>query len=505
MNISSYIDSIFCVRLMVTFGHFLWQAAAVALIVGIADSALRKTSSRLRYGLFVLGLLIMAICPVVTFQLVNRSMNSTSPDVNVAAQFQSAEGIPPVSFAPDANLPDGVEAEIEAPHVGIARDQTAISTMQRPETPEARSNWPNWKGFAPYLVILYFAGVLMMLARLLFGLQGGRRLRQVSRSVEAADVLAALARQTKAMGLRFMPAVAYCVRVTVPTVVGILRPMILLPVSLASELTTEQIESILAHELAHIHRYDHLINLLQRVIESLLFFHPAVWYVSRRISLEREHCCDDMALATGRERHIYAESLLRLAEFGRAERAGHLARVAALGAADKPSRLRTRIVRLFGQSVHERVRLARSWPIALLMVLLCAMVLLPMAKGEPDRGKEESKAAEVVPINLEEVLVKIDRAYKLSQRDQKNLHIQASWQEFVWVEQLGLWAPTPVRAHSWSWYENLHKNRMRIDFDPEILRWTSGSRAYSESRELFTYSGTSFAWINYPRDNQSKA
>ena len=80
-------------------------------------------------------------------------------------------------------------------------------------------------------------------------------------------------------------------------VVGWLRPAILLPASALAGLTTQQLEAIIAHELAHIRRHDYLINLLQAVIETLFFYYPAVWWVSRQIRQEREHCCDDLAVA----------------------------------------------------------------------------------------------------------------------------------------------------------------------------------------------------------------
>ena len=84
--------------------------------------------------------------------------------------------------------------------------------------------------------------------------------------------------------------------VEIPIVAGWLTPVILLPVSILAELSPQQLEAILAHELAHIRRHDYLVNLLQTVAETLLFYHPAVWWVSRRIRIEREHCCDDAAV-----------------------------------------------------------------------------------------------------------------------------------------------------------------------------------------------------------------
>lgn len=82
-----------------------------------------------------------------------------------------------------------------------------------------------------------------------------------------------------ALGLTFTPAVAYCKRIVVPTVVGVLKPAILLPFSFASGLSLQQVELLLAHELAHIRRYDPLVNILQRIIEAVLFLHPPVWFI----------------------------------------------------------------------------------------------------------------------------------------------------------------------------------------------------------------------------------
>src|SRR5258708_16026583 len=89
--------------------------------------------------------------------------------------------------------------------------------------------------------------------------------------------------------------------------------MIPLPASAVTGLSPTQLELILAHELAHIRRRDYLVNLLQTAVESLLFYHPAVWWVSRRMRIEREHCCDDLAVAAGGNAARYARALAALA------------------------------------------------------------------------------------------------------------------------------------------------------------------------------------------------
>ena len=102
--------------------------------------------------------------------------------------------------------------------------------------------------------------------------------------------------------------------VQVPTVIGWLRPVVLLPVGCFTGLSEAQIEALLAHELAHIRRHDYLVSVFQSVVEALLFYHPAVWWVSRQVRQERECCCDELAVGVGGDRLAYARALSFLEE-----------------------------------------------------------------------------------------------------------------------------------------------------------------------------------------------
>src|SRR5260370_23839280 len=102
--------------------------------------------------------------------------------------------------------------------------------------------------------------------------------------------------------------------VDVPMVLGHFRPVILMPIGLLAGLPAGQVEAILLHELAHIRRFDYLVNLLQRAAEGLLFYHPAVWWMSRGIRAERENCCDDVVVAMSGSAHEYAVALAALEE-----------------------------------------------------------------------------------------------------------------------------------------------------------------------------------------------
>jgi ankyrin repeat protein/beta-lactamase regulating signal transducer with metallopeptidase domain len=330
---------------------------------------------------------------------------------------------------------------------------SASGSLDRREEPAAvsRSGGFDWRRYAPHVLLGYLLGSSLLLARLVVGLHGGQRLRRLSEPVEDAAILTALARQARALGLRFTPAVACCGRIAVPAVVGVLRPMILLPLLLATSFTPEQIEVLLAHELAHIRRYDHLWNVLQRIIEALLFFHPAVWIVSRRIRAEREHCCDDDVLAAGGKRLVYAESLVRVAELSLAGGAGRPAvAVAALGAQGRPSELRGRIMRLIGGARHERVHLRRTWVLVIPLLGVAALTINCLRPSHPTgqpatwatTQPAEASASEAVPATqpveasfADAVAERVDRMLRdnpvafLTEQDGRAL--VASFREFV--------------------------------------------------------------------------
>jgi soluble lytic murein transglycosylase-like protein len=159
--------------------------------------------------------------------------------------------------------------------------------------------------------------------------------------------------------------------VAVPTVVGWLRPVILLPLSLVSTLPPSTVEAVLLHELAHVRRHDYLVNALQQALAALLFYHPCVHWVSRVAREEREHCCDDLAVSVTGDPVFYARALASV-EAARAE-------PFPLGVASNGGSLMQRIERLLGTpSVPARAR--ASWPApALAAAVLVALAVLPVA------------------------------------------------------------------------------------------------------------------------------
>jgi beta-lactamase regulating signal transducer with metallopeptidase domain len=207
-----------------------------------------------------------------------------------------------------------------------------------------------------------------MLLRLLAGHLRIARVRAAATPVSAGPCVEFLTRLTEQWNLKVRPALTCAEQIVVPQVTGLLRPTILLPASVMSSLSAGELELILAHELAHIRRYDLWINLLQRLAEVVLFFNPALWYLSQRISLLREYCCDEMTCRIEAEDHrsletarvVYSTALLRVAELAHRSRLSEPQLTSLSAAGKSPSEIRRRVARLFGEPLHEPLPVSRG-------------------------------------------------------------------------------------------------------------------------------------------------
>jgi len=179
-------------------------------------------------------------------------------------------------------------------------------------TASVRSAAVRVEAFLPWIVSAWLAGVLLLLARVAAGWWRVRRLHQTALKAMRSTWQHAADRIAGRLGLARVIRVVELSAVDVPLVVGCLRPIVVLPVAALSQLNAAQVEAILAHELAHVRRHDYLVNLMQTVAETLLFYHPAVWWLSARIRDEREHCCDDVAVAVCGDAAGYAAALTEL-------------------------------------------------------------------------------------------------------------------------------------------------------------------------------------------------
>jgi beta-lactamase regulating signal transducer with metallopeptidase domain len=178
----------------------------------------------------------------------------------------------------------------------------------------SRQQSPRLEGALPIVVLAWLCGVVMLSLRLIGGWLWVQRMTShgTRPAREAWQLIAS--RLARRLHIARSVTVLESTRVDVPTVIGWIAPVVLLPASALSGLAPHQLEAILAHELAHIRRHDYFVNLLQTLVETLLFYHPAVWWLSRRIRIERENCCDDLAVSLCGDPVAYAQALADLEE-----------------------------------------------------------------------------------------------------------------------------------------------------------------------------------------------
>ncbi len=192
--------------------------------------------------------------------------------------------------------------------------QRSIAIGRTAERPRLSGFASRLDAVAERLPWLWLVGSPITFAWLALGLAGAERLRRHGAVIPDGELPGLCRRLAGELGIARDVAVAVCDRLAAPVLVGIVRPLILLPAVASCGWAPDQLEMVLLHELAHVRRWDNLVNLLQRLIESALFFHPAVWIVSSWVRREREHCCDGVVVAHTGRAHAYAETLLSLAD-----------------------------------------------------------------------------------------------------------------------------------------------------------------------------------------------
>ena len=279
-----------------TLVHFLWEGAAIALLALAALWMLRHRSPQARYLVACAALVAMAAAPPITAIVLSRTV------VLRASQAPADETARPEHTAAstaDASAADAMSQAIAAATSGHVSSTDAKGTAR-------------FDAWLPLIVMLWMAGVAVLLVRLAGGWWRIRGLHRASRAATPSRWADAAARIAVTLGLPRVVHVVDTALVDTPTVIGWVRPVILLPIAAFAGLSPSQVDAILAHELAHIRRHDFLVNLLQTVAETILFYHPAVWWLSARIRTEREHCCDLVALSVSGDAVSYAEALVEL-------------------------------------------------------------------------------------------------------------------------------------------------------------------------------------------------
>jgi beta-lactamase regulating signal transducer with metallopeptidase domain len=343
--------------------HSVWEDILAWCLLQVALRILARKSPQVRYLAACLALAAMAILPWLTFDATDLSarLRDNHPAGNgTVAHLQSLEIFQTAS----------------------GRENSASATSATPQafTPPQEAA-PFFPRLLPVLVALWLAGLVLSSARLWLRWCRVRRLIRQPLQLLAPAWRERFDQLVQISGVDRIVRLGETAAVSVPIVAGWLKPVILLPLGVATSLPAEQIETILLHELAHISRHDYLINLLQNIVETVFFYHPAVWSASRRIRLERELACDDQTIQWCKNPRTYAAALAGFEEFRHQSPL-----LAATGEGDLFARIRRILV---GPQPERRgVPIFAITGFCGVGIYLASMILVPLLAAEMMTDKE---------------------------------------------------------------------------------------------------------------------
>jgi beta-lactamase regulating signal transducer with metallopeptidase domain len=297
-----------------TLLHFLWQGTALAALAAVLMSLCHRASAR--YVLAVATLALMLAAPVATFFFLLPSGVPAPAKSSLIAETQRLA------------LSHPVTSDVFETVSKVSRRSSSLDTL-------------------PWLVEAWLFGVAFFSFRSAGGFLMLERERRKQSTPPSARVLAMCRTLQRQLHLERTIRYCECKWLQAPAVIGWFRPIVLLPVTTLTGLSEEQLRSVIAHELAHIQRLDPFVNLFQIAVETLLFYHPAVWWLNQRIRAEREHCCDDVAVSLCGNPVEYARALTLMEEWRSAP-------VLAMAANRGP--LSERIFRVLGRQTTREAR-----------------------------------------------------------------------------------------------------------------------------------------------------
>lgn len=323
--------------------HFTWQAGVLGLLLWLIQPLLQRKSAQVRYAACWLVLALMLVLPSITLLY---SISGLTPTVDPVA-LQLAET--PTDATP-ATL--NASSKIVSHPTGSFRMPAVFTMLYQ---------------LRPYLVIFWLAGICVYAGSFRRGLVRTRLLKHTGMPCREDAIARMTRRIADQMGILQRVVVRITDHIDQPVLIGWIKPVILLPAGLITGLAPQQIEAILTHELAHIKRHDYALSVLQSLLETLFFFHPAVWWISHRITIEREFCCDDLAVETIGNKATYLRALVTLETL----RTTGLAASPALSMHD--GSLLSRVKRLTTSAVSDPFPITRS-RITLMFMLMFLLI-----------------------------------------------------------------------------------------------------------------------------------
>lgn len=331
-----------------TVVHSLWQAALLAAVAGVGMLLMHRRPARERYLLSVSALAGVLLWAVFTF-LSYYEPASELPVVAIVTGEMTA--LPLVSSTGDWSG-------------GMVEQFTAYFSRN-----------------APLIATLWMLGMTFFLLRMLGALMYANQLKRRHVSPLPEKWEQTLLHFARRIGIRRAVRLLESAAIKTPMTIGFLKPVILLPIGMVNNLSPQQVEAILAHELAHIYRSDFLINIFQAIIETLFYFNPAVWWLSAAVRAEREDCCDDIAIRHCNNSLDYAKALVSVQEWGRPH-SGF-----ALAFAGGKNRLLNRVRRILNHP-QNKSNIMEKFTATCLMLL--AVLALTISAAYPDQNSPDT-------------------------------------------------------------------------------------------------------------------
>jgi beta-lactamase regulating signal transducer with metallopeptidase domain len=287
-----------------TLLHFCWQGTAVAVAFAVVDRITSDATSKVRYFVALAAFMVMPVIVMATF----------TEELRVATKASTTQTTSPATPM-TAQAIESAAQILSSLHLG-AKPKPTLHPLPLASSLEESTDWLTMRAdrILPWVDAVWFLGVLFLALRSLggwwhLGVVRRRALRMVPQEVERAFL-----RLCKQIQVGRQVVLRASDEVISPLAMGVWRATVILPVSAVLSMPREELEAVIAHELGHIRRWDYLWNLLQTAVESVLFFHPAVWWLGRTVRDRREVCCDEIAVRNCPDAAVYARALLRLEE-----------------------------------------------------------------------------------------------------------------------------------------------------------------------------------------------
>lgn len=345
-----------------TIIHFLWMGLAVSIAIMALRAIAFERRPATNYRFHLVGLLAVIACIPISSNLATLNVNAQRFEPTKIQAKAVAESHLPNQDNSNSLVAESLDSIPNAVNDGIPTSQSGGMVIQS-----------IINSSAPFIAAIYLVGVVFMLGRLMSMFVDCRRIKHAT-NVQDSKLTSVVKRLATEIGLRTAPAIQVTCQVVTPAIVGLFKPVLLVPTSLASSMTVHELEAILVHELAHIKRWDHVVVLIQRVAEAVFFFHPAVWYFSRELSRTRELCCDDMVIERGTCPLDYARGLCQVAEHVTHDQINSLV---VMASGEDSTELLSRVRRVLGEPTKTKLGPSRFAILATTILVVSTLLLVP--------------------------------------------------------------------------------------------------------------------------------